>query len=108
MSRVIIEHPKTGERYSVTPGDFRTVKHADGRTYEEQKFRIVSNEDGSPYEAPVAKTATTAASKSKASTARARSAKRTPKSDGTASEAVSVMTELSEAGAAVTDTPAKE
>ncbi len=47
---VIIESSKTGEQYAVTPADFR--KH-----YEEQGFRIVSNEDGTKYEAPATKAA---------------------------------------------------
>lgn len=45
---VIIEHNKTGEQYGVSVADFK--KH-----YEEQGFKIVSNEDGSPYEDPDAK-----------------------------------------------------
>ena len=42
---VIIESRKTGEQYGVSVADFK--KH-----YEEQGFKIVSNEDGSPYEDP--------------------------------------------------------
>jgi hypothetical protein len=42
---VIIESTKTGEQYGVSVADFK--KH-----YEEQGFKIVSNEDGSPYEEP--------------------------------------------------------
>lgn len=44
---VIIEHRTTGEQYGVTVGDFK--KH-----YAEQGFKIVSNEDGSPYSEPKA------------------------------------------------------
>ena len=44
---VVIESTKTGEQYAVSVADFK--KH-----YEEQGFKIVSNEDGSKYEAPVA------------------------------------------------------
>ena len=47
--RVVVESRTTGEQYGVTVADFK--KH-----YEEQGFKIVSNEDGSPYEAPAAKT----------------------------------------------------
>lgn len=42
---VIIESSKTGEQYAVSPADFR--KH-----YEEQGFKIVSNEDGTAFEEP--------------------------------------------------------
>ena len=42
---VIIESSKTGEQYGVSVADFK--KH-----YEEQGFKIVSNEDGSKYEDP--------------------------------------------------------
>jgi hypothetical protein len=42
---VIIESSKTGEQYGVSVADFR--KH-----YEEQGFKILSHEDGTPYEAP--------------------------------------------------------
>ena len=45
---VIIESRRTGEQYGVSVADFK--KH-----YEEQGFKIVSNEDGSPYEDPAAK-----------------------------------------------------
>lgn len=54
---VIIESSKTGEQYGVSVADFK--KH-----YEEQGFKIVSNEDGSPYEAP-AKAADSKASDTK-------------------------------------------
>lgn len=42
---VIIESRKTGEQYGVSVGDFK--KH-----YEEQGFKIVAYEDGSPYGEP--------------------------------------------------------
>lgn len=42
---VIIEQARTGIQYGVSVADFK--KH-----YEEQGFKIVSNEDGSPYEDP--------------------------------------------------------
>ena len=54
---VIIESRKTGEQYGVSVGDFK--KH-----YEEQGFKIVSNEDGSPYEEPATTTAKKDADKS--------------------------------------------
>lgn len=44
---VIIESRRTGEQYGVSVADFK--KH-----YEEQGFKIVSNEDGSPYKEPKA------------------------------------------------------
>lgn len=48
---VIIESSKTGEQYGVSVADFK--KH-----YEEQGFKIVSNEDGSKYEEPKADSTT--------------------------------------------------
>ena len=42
---VIIESAKTGEQYGVSVADFK--KH-----YAEAGFKIVSNEDGSPYDDP--------------------------------------------------------
>lgn len=42
---VIIESSKTGEQYGVSVSDFK--KH-----YEEQGFKIVSFEDGSPFDPP--------------------------------------------------------
>lgn len=44
-SLLIIEHPKTGERYAVSTSDFH-------KTYEPQGFKPVKYEDGREYEAP--------------------------------------------------------
>lgn len=55
--RVIIRHPKSGREYAILPADFRRRKafaEDDGsvKTYEEAGFRIVSYEDGAPYQPP--------------------------------------------------------
>lgn len=57
MAEVIIEHAD-GRQYAIQSANFRRGKHyrdpASGQasTFEEAGFRIVSNADGSPYEAP--------------------------------------------------------
>jgi hypothetical protein len=55
--RVIIRHPKTEREYAILPADFRRRRafaEPDGSvvTYEQAGFRIVSYEDGSPYQPP--------------------------------------------------------
>lgn len=47
--RVIIEH-KDGKQYSVEPSAFHKL-------YEQDGYKIVRNEDGTPYEAPTPKAA---------------------------------------------------
>lgn len=42
MAKVLIRNPE-GEEYVVSEADFK-------KTYADSTFRIVSNEDGSPYE----------------------------------------------------------
>ncbi len=55
-SLLVIEH-KDGRTYAVSAADFR-------KTYEEQGFKALRHEDGSPYEPP-AKPAEKAADKPK-------------------------------------------
>lgn len=50
--RVHIEHPETGVRLAIDPGDFEKAKDAEGKTYAERGFEIVAWEDGEAYEAP--------------------------------------------------------
>lgn len=47
-SLLIIEHPRTGERYAVRAADFR-------KSYAERGFKPVRYEDGSAYEPPAPK-----------------------------------------------------
>jgi hypothetical protein len=46
---VIIEHPKTGEQYAIARANF-TKKLGQEQSYEEQGFKMLRYEDGSPIE----------------------------------------------------------
>jgi hypothetical protein len=48
-SRVLIRHKEDGREFSVTLQDYKRVKHADGQTYAEQGFEVVSWETGEPF-----------------------------------------------------------
>lgn len=52
MAKLVnIEH-RDGRRYQVSVGDFHRKRIADGKTYDDLGFKIVSYDDGSEYVPP--------------------------------------------------------